>query len=224
MLFFRGHIEESAYSDTDVFFADLVNTYQKAIQAFYDAGCRYLQLDDTAWAVFFSEKGQEQIASKGFTPQELLKLFTDAINESIAHKPDDMVITMHICRGNFQSTYTARGGYENASKAIFSQLNVDGLFLEFDDERSGGFEPLRHVKRDDLQIVLGLITSKFGDLEDPEAVKKRIAEAAEFVSLDQICLSPQCGFASTEEGNLLTEEQQWDKVKHVISIAEDVWK
>ena len=224
MLFFRGHIEESAYSDTDVFFADLVNTYQKAIQAFYDAGCRYLQLDDTAWAVFFSEKGQEQIASKGFTPQELLKLFTDAINESIAHKPDDMVITMHICRGNFQSTYTASGGYENASKAIFSQLNVDGLFLEFDDERSGGFEPLRHVKRDDLQIVLGLITSKFGDLEDPEAVKKRIAEAAEFVSLDQICLSPQCGFASTEEGNLLTEEQQWDKVKHVISIAEDVWK
>lgn len=224
MLFFRGHIEESAYSDTDVFFADLVKTYQKAIQAFYDAGCRYLQLDDTAWAVFFSEKGQEQIASKGFTPQELLKRFTDAINESIAHKPDDMVITMHICRGNFQSTYTASGGYENASKAIFSQLNVDGLFLEFDDERSGGFEPLRHVKRDDLQIVLGLITSKFGDLEDPEAVKKRIAEAAEFVSLDQICLSPQCGFASTEEGNLLTEEQQWDKVKHVISIAEDVWK
>ncbi|MQR87241.1 5-methyltetrahydropteroyltriglutamate--homocysteine S-methyltransferase [Bacillus megaterium] len=224
MLFFRGHIEESAYSDTDVFFADLVKTYQKAIQAFYDAGCRYLQLDDTAWAVFFSEKGQEQIASKGFTPQELLKRFTDAINESIAHKPDDMVITMHICRGNFQSTYTASGGYENASKAIFSQLNVDGLFLEFDDERSGGFEPLRHVKRDDLQIVLGLITSKFGDLEDPEAVKKRIAKAAEFVSLDQICLSPQCGFASTEEGNLLTEEQQWDKVKHVISIAEDVWK
>ena len=161
---------------------------------------------------------------KRFHAQELLKLFTDAINESIAHKPDDMVITMHICRGNFQSTYTASGGYENASKAIFSQLNVDGLFLEFDDERSGGFEPLRHVKRDDLQIVLGLITSKFGDLEDPEAVKKRIAEAAEFVSLDQICLSPQCGFASTEEGNLLTEEQQWDKVKHVISIAEDVWK
>ncbi len=119
-----------------------------------------------------------------------------------------MVITMHICRGNFQSNYTTSGGYENASKAIFGQLNVGRLFLEFDDKRSERFEPLRHVKRDDLQVVLGLITSKFGDLEDPESVKKRIAEAEKFVSLDQICLSPQCGFASTGEGNLLTEEQQ----------------
>ncbi|WP_342042697.1 5-methyltetrahydropteroyltriglutamate--homocysteine S-methyltransferase [Bacillus sp. OTU2372] len=224
MLFFRGVIEESAYPNKDEFFDDLIKAYQKAIQAFYDAGCRYLQLDDTSWAVFFSEKGQQQIADKGYTPEELIKIFTRAINESIANKPEDMVITMHICRGNFKSTYTASGGYDNASEYIFGELKVDGLFLEFDDERSGGFAPLQHVNRKDLQIVLGLITSKFGELEDPELIKARIAEAAKYVDLDQLCLSPQCGFSSTEEGNLLTEEQQWDKVRHVISIANDVWK
>ena len=224
MLFFRGVIEEAVYPNKDEFFNDLIKAYQKAIQAFYEAGCRYLQLDDTSWAVFFSEKGHQQIADKGYTPEELIKIFTRAINESIANKPEDMVITMHICRGNFKSTYTASGGYDNASEYIFGELKLDGLFLEFDDERSGGFAPLQHVNRKDLQIVLGLITSKFGDLEDPERIKARIAEAAKYVDLDQLCLSPQCGFSSTEEGNLLTEEQQWDKVRHVISIANDVWK
>ncbi|RXY98856.1 5-methyltetrahydropteroyltriglutamate--homocysteine S-methyltransferase [Fictibacillus sp. S7] len=224
MLFFRGTIDEKVYPDKDEFFNDLIAVYQKAIQAFYDAGCRYLQLDDTAWAVFFSEKGQEQIAAKGYSIDELLERFTRAINESIAKKPEDMVITMHICRGNFKSSYTASGGYDNASEYIFGKLKVDGLFLEFDDERSGGFEPLRHVNRSDLQIVLGLITSKFGELEDPELIKERIREASQFVPLDQICLSPQCGFSSTEEGNLLTEEQQWEKIRHVVSIANDVWK
>ncbi|WP_144554893.1 5-methyltetrahydropteroyltriglutamate--homocysteine S-methyltransferase [Bacillus sp. X1(2014)] len=224
MLFFRGVIEEAAYPNKDEFFDDLIKAYQKAIQAFYEAGCRYLQLDDTSWAVFFSEKGRQQIAEKGYTPEELIKLFTRAINESIANKPEDMVITMHICRGNFKSTYTASGGYDNASEYIFGELKVDGLFLEFDDERSGGFAPLQHVNRKDLQIVLGLITSKFGELEDPELIKARIEEAAKYVDLDQLCLSPQCGFSSTEEGNLLTEEQQWDKVRHVISIANDAWK
>ncbi|MGG1572537.1 5-methyltetrahydropteroyltriglutamate--homocysteine S-methyltransferase [Fictibacillus sp. NRS-1165] len=224
MLFFRGRIEETAYSNQDDFFDDVIKVYQKAIQAFYDAGCRYLQLDDTAWAVFFSDQGQEQIAAKGYSPEELLERFTSAINESIAHKPEDMVITMHICRGNFKSSYTASGGYDNASEFIFGKLKVDGLFLEFDDERSGGFEPIQHVNRDDLQIVLGLITSKFGDLEHPETIKERIREASKYVPLGQICLSPQCGFSSTEEGNLLTEEQQWAKIKHVISIADEVWK
>ncbi|MDT8861856.1 5-methyltetrahydropteroyltriglutamate--homocysteine S-methyltransferase [Alkalihalobacillus sp. MEB130] len=224
MLFFRGQIEESAYKNDAELFDDLIVTYQKAIQAFYDAGCRYLQLDDTSWSVFFSEEGQKLIAAKGQKPETLATLFARAINESIAKKPDDMVITMHICRGNFKSTYVASGGYDNVAETIFGGLNVDGLFLEFDDGRSGGFEPLRYVKRDDLQLVLGLITSKFGELENPESVKARIKEAAEYVGLDQICLSPQCGFASTEEGNLLTEEQQWEKVRHVVQIAEDIWK
>lgn len=224
MLFYRGQIDEEVYPSKDQLFEDIIAAYQKAIQAFYDAGCRYLQLDDTSWAIFFSETGRKQIKQKGDDPEKLAKLFARAINESIRNKPEDMVITMHICRGNFKSTYVASGGYESVSEIIFGGLEVDGLFLEFDDERSGGFEPLRHVNRSDLQLVLGLITSKFGDLEKPENVKARIKEASQYVSLDQICLSPQCGFASTEEGNLLMEEQQWDKVRHVISIARDVWE
>lgn len=131
---------------------------------------------------------------------------------------------MHICRGNFQSTWTAEGGYDAATETIFDGLNLDGLFLEYDDSRSGGFEPLRYVKRSDLQLVLGLVTSKFGELEHPDDVKRRIEEASRYVSLDQLCLSPQCGFASTEEGNKLTEEQQWAKLRHVVEIANDVWK
>ncbi|WP_050181041.1 5-methyltetrahydropteroyltriglutamate--homocysteine S-methyltransferase [Domibacillus robiginosus] len=224
MLFFRGTIDKAVYPDQETLLLDLVAAYQKAIQAFYDAGCRYLQLDDTAWAVFFSEKGKEQIAARGQNPEELLRTFQRAINESIAKKPEDMVITMHICRGNFRSTYTATGGYDAAAEVIFGGLNVDGLFLEFDDERSGGFEPLKYVNRSNLKIVLGLITSKYGDLEDPEAIKARIQEAAKWVPLEQLCLSPQCGFASTEEGNLLTEEAQWEKVRHVVTIAKDVWQ
>jgi methionine synthase II (cobalamin-independent) len=134
-----------------------------------------------------------------------------------------MVITMHICRGNFRSTYISAGSYDAVSETIFSELDVDGLFLEYDDERSGGFEPLRYVNRSSLQIVLGLITSKFGELEDKDAIKKRITKAAEYVSLDQLCLSPQCGFASTEEGNILTEEDQWKKIRHVVDISREVW-
>lgn len=131
---------------------------------------------------------------------------------------------MHICRGNFQSTWTAEGGYDAAAETIFDGLDLDGLFLEYDDSRSGGFEPLRYVKRSDLQLVLGLITSKHGELEDKDAIKRRIEEASQYVSLDQLCLSPQCGFASTEEGNLITEEQQWAKLRHVVNIAGEVWK
>ncbi len=131
---------------------------------------------------------------------------------------------MHICRGNFQSTWTAEGGYDAAAETIFDGLNLDGLFLEYDDSRSGGFEPLRYVKRSDLQLVLGLVTSKFGELENPDDVKRRIEAASRYVSLNQLCLSPQCGFASTEEGNKLTEEQQWAKLRHVVEIANDVWK
>lgn len=154
---------------------------------------------------------------------ELRESFAKTINEAVADRPEDLVITMHICRGNFRSTWAAEGGYEAAAETIFAGLDLDGLFLEFDDDRSGGFEPLRYVKNPNLQIVLGLVTSKYGELEPVEQIKKRIEEAAQYVDINQICLSPQCGFASTEEGNLLTEEQQWEKLRHVIEIADQVW-
>ena len=223
MLYFRGTLDTDVYSRHEDFYEDLIVAYQGVIQALYDAGCRYLQLDDTAWSIFFSDKGRNKLLPE-VRIYGLRQLFAKGINESIANKPDDLAVTMHICRGNFKSTFSYYGGYEDASEIIFSGLNVDGLFLEFDDERSGGFEPLRHINRPDLSIVLGLITSKFAELEDPEQIKARIEEATNYIPLDQICLSPQCGFASTEEGNSLTEEEQWAKIRHVVSIAKEVWK
>jgi 5-methyltetrahydropteroyltriglutamate--homocysteine methyltransferase len=224
MLHARAKVEYEPYKDQELLLNDVALAYQKAIQAFYDAGCRYLQLDDTSWAIFFSEEGLEKIKSSGNDPEKLRALYARALNQAIANKPEDMTITMHICRGNYQSTYMSSGGYDGASETIFSKLNLDGLFLEFDDERSGGFEPLRFVNRPNLQVVLGLVTSKFGALEDLDQIKRRIDEASKYLNLSQLCLSPQCGFASTEEGNLLTEAEQWAKLRHVIQIAEDVWK
>ncbi|MBP1936827.1 5-methyltetrahydropteroyltriglutamate--homocysteine S-methyltransferase [Paenibacillus sediminis] len=224
MLHFRGEIEKSAYSDQDEFFHDLALTYKKAIQAFYDAGCRYLQLDDTSWAYLCSDEQKEQIRARGLNPDELSALYARTINEATSGRPNDMKITMHICRGNFRSTWISSGGYEPVAETLFDGLNIDGFFLEYDSDRAGGFEPLRFVKRPDLQIVLGLITSKFGELENPDDIKRRIDEASRYVDLNQLCLSPQCGFASTEEGNLLTEEQQWAKLRHVVEMAQDVWK
>ncbi|WP_438297723.1 5-methyltetrahydropteroyltriglutamate--homocysteine S-methyltransferase [Sporosarcina sp. FA15] len=224
MLIHRATFEEGIYANDEELFDDLVTAYQDVIQALYDEGCRYLQIDDTSWASFLSEEGRETLKAKGQNPDKLVQLSARAINESIAKRPADLLVTMHICRGNFKSTYFSSGGYEDVSETIFGGLDVDGLFLEFDDERSGSFEPLRHVNRPDLFVVLGLITSKFGELEAPELLKARIAEATKYVPLDQLCLSPQCGFASTEEGNQLTEEQQWEKVRHVVTIAQDVWQ
>lgn len=223
MLFFRGDINPEIYADEETLLSDLTQAYQKAIKAFYDEGCRYLQMDDTSWAAFFSEEGLNKIKERGQDPDRLRDLFVQAVNQSIAERPEDMVITMHICRGNFRSTYSASGGYEAISETLFNELKVDGLFLEFDDERSGGLEPLQHVKRKDLKIVLGLITSKFPELENKERIKNQLEEAAGYVSKDQLCLSPQCGFASTEEGNNVTEEEQWAKIRHVVEIAEEVW-
>ncbi|WP_411344300.1 5-methyltetrahydropteroyltriglutamate--homocysteine S-methyltransferase [Paenibacillus sp. WLX1005] len=224
MLQFRGQIGTDLYSDSDVLLNDLGLAYQKALRAFYDEGCRYLQLDDTSWAAFFSDGAKQKLRAEGKNPDQMLADSVKLINLAVANRPDDMVITMHICRGNFRSTWTASGGYEGAADAILDQLNLNGLFMEFDDERSGSLDVLKHVKRKDLQLVLGLITSKHGELESKDDIKRRIDQAARHVNLDQLCLSPQCGFASTEEGNLLTEEQQWDKLRHVIEIAQDVWK
>lgn len=223
MLHFRGEIDASAYPDEEVFFTDLGTAYKKAIQSFYDAGCRYLQLDDTAWAYLCSDEQKEQLRGKGLDPEHLIQKYLETINTAVSDRPDDLKITMHICRGNFRSTWISSGGYEPVAAEIFDKLNIDGFFLEYDTDRAGGFEPLRHVNRGDLTIVLGLITSKHGELEDKEEVKKRISEASQYVPLEQLALSPQCGFASTEEGNLLTEDEQWKKLEHVVNIAGEVW-
>lgn len=224
MLFLRGKNEASCYQNNlEAYLSDLIQAYQEAIESFYDLGCRYLQLDDTAWALFFSETGINGLEELGYTVEQTLDIFTRLINESIKNKPSDMLITMHICRGNFRSTYFGSGGYDAAAETIFGELKVDGLFLEFDDERSGGFEPLKYVQRKDLFVTLGLVTSKTPELEPKALIKKRIEEASQYLDLAQLRLSPQCGFASTEEGNLLSEQDQWNKLKHVVDIAEEVW-
>ncbi|WP_062106303.1 5-methyltetrahydropteroyltriglutamate--homocysteine S-methyltransferase [Bacillus niameyensis] len=217
----QPYLDNPAYPSFEAVAKDIAKVYQDAIQAFYDAGCRYLQFDDTSWGAFLSEKFRAKIEANGWNIHELMKLFADITIEALTNKPDDMVITLHVCRGNFKSSWLYEGDYEAISKELFSRVPVDAFFLEFDDERSGDFTPLRYIK--DQQVVLGLITSKTAELEDPEDVKIRVAQAAEYVDLEQLCLSPQCGFASTEEGNLITEEEQWAKVRHVVEIAHDIW-
>lgn len=225
MLFTRMQGDEYYNGDTKQLFADTVEAYRKAIKTFYDAGCRYLQLDDTSWIDFVSEERIQAVMEK--TGQELQDIIDErvrCINDVISEKPADMVITMHICRGNFKSTYITSGGYDHISDAIFANLEVDGLFLEYDDNRSGNFEPLKSFTQREQTVVLGLVTSKFPELENPDTIKAKIAEASKSIPLENLSLSPQCGFSSTEEGNILTEEEQWNKMKHVISIAKDVWK
>lgn len=224
MLFTR--IQEDTYykGSRDQFYHDTVAAYQKAIQAFYDAGCRYLQLDDTSWIDFVSEERINAVVEKlGMDVKDIIDTRVSCLNDAISKKPEDMLITMHICRGNFRSTYITSGGYDTISDAIFANLHVDGLFLEYDDNRSGDFEPLKSFTRNNQTVVLGLVTSKFPTLEDAKVIKRRIQEASEYIPLENLSLSPQCGFASTEEGNELTEEEQWNKINHVIQIAQDVW-
>jgi 5-methyltetrahydropteroyltriglutamate--homocysteine methyltransferase len=226
VLHFRGGrkvIDANVYPDLKDYFNDLALTYRDAIKGFYDAGCRYLQLDDTVWAYLCSEDQKRQIRERGDDPEELANIYAQVLNKALEGKPDDMTVGLHVCRGNFRSTWISEGGYEPVAEILFGTVNIDAFFLEYDNERSGGFEPLRFIKPGKQQVVLGLVTTKTGELEDPETVKKRIAEAAQFVSLDQICLSPQCGFASTEEGNSLTEAQQWAKLRLVVDIAKQVW-
>ena len=196
--------------------------YQQAIRSFYAAGCRYLQLDDTSWGEFCDADKRKAYAERGFDLDELANHYVDMINRALEAKPEDMTITMHICRGNFRSTWFSSGGYEPVAETLFGRCHVDGFFLEYDSDRAGGFEPLRFIK--DQQVVLGLVTSKTPELEKEEDIIARIREAEKYVPLDQLCLSPQCGFSSTEEGNLLTEKEQWAKLRLIRSIAEKVWK
>ncbi|ADP11754.1 5-methyltetrahydropteroyltriglutamate-- homocysteine methyltransferase [Erwinia sp. Ejp617] len=226
VLHFRGGrqvIDAQVYPDLDVYFDDLAQTWRDAIQAFYDAGCRYLQLDDTVWAYLCSDDQKQQIRERGDSPEELALTYARVLNKAIAGKPDDLKIGLHVCRGNFRSTWISEGGYEPVAQILFGGVNIDAFFLEYDNARSGGFEPLRFIKKGKQQVVLGLITTKSGELEAAATIEKRLREAAQFVSLDQICLSPQCGFASTEEGNSLTEEQQWAKLRLLVEVANRVW-
>lgn len=210
------------YKDKEeVLFEDIANAYIKAVHAFYDLGCRYLQFDDTSWGEFCDADKRKNYAQKGINVDEVGRKYVQMINKIIDAKPADMTITMHICRGNFRSTWFSSGGYEPVGDILFKECHVDGFFLEYDSDRSGDFRPLSFIQNQ--KVVLGLITSKFAELEDVDAVKERIQEATTYVPLDQLCLSTQCGFSSTEEGNKITEEDQWNKIKLVKSIAESVW-
>ena len=209
------------YKDEQVLLDDLAAAYQKAVKAFYAAGCRYLQLDDTSWGEFCSAEKREAYAKRGINVDEVGRKYVYVLNKVLEAKPEDMTVTMHICRGNFRSTWSSSGGYEPVAEILFGHCNVDGFFLEYDSDRAGGFEPLRYIGKQ--KVVLGLVTSKDARLENKEDVIARIREAAKYVPLDQLALSPQCGFASTEEGNLVTDEDQWKKLALVKEIAQEVW-
>jgi 5-methyltetrahydropteroyltriglutamate--homocysteine methyltransferase len=219
----RAAISKEIYPDLDGFFEDVGKAYRAAIRAFYDAGCRYLQLDDTAWAMACDPSERQHSKERGDDPDTLPRLYARATNAALKGRPADMVITMHSCRGNFRSTFIASGGYEFVAEQLLGNTDLDGYFLEYDTDRAGGFEPLRFFPKGNKQLVLGLVTSKFGKLEKKDDIKRRIDEATKYVALDQLCLSPQCGFASTEEGNALSEEEQWAKLRMVVEIAEEVW-
>jgi 5-methyltetrahydropteroyltriglutamate--homocysteine methyltransferase len=218
-----GAVAKDAYPDRDAIFDDLATAYQKAVRAFYDAGCRYLQFDDTAWAYLCSQEEMKKAKDRGLDVDHLQDTYTRTINKALEAKPADMTITTHVCRGNFRSTWISSGGYEPVGQSLLERCNYDGYFLEYDSERAGGFEPLRFLPKGDKKVVLGVVTSKSGTLEKKDAIKRRIEEAAKFASLDQLCLSPQCGFASTEEGNVLADDEQWAKLRMIVELADEVW-
>jgi 5-methyltetrahydropteroyltriglutamate--homocysteine methyltransferase len=219
----RGGVDQKAYPDMEVFFADLSALWRREIQALGEAGCRYVQLDDTNLAYLCDPRLRERVRGLGEDPDRLPHLYARLINDAIAGRPADMTVAIHLCRGNSLSRGHAEGGYEPVAEAIFNETKVDGFFLEYDDARSGDFAPLRFVPKGKLRIVLGVITSKFGHLEAKDAVKRRIEEAAKYMPLDQMCLSAQCGFASHTGGNILTEEQQWEKLRHIVELAGEIW-
>ena len=218
----KNYVPIERYKDNEaLFYDDVVAAYRKALQCFYDLGCRNIQLDDTSWGEFCALDKREAYEARGFDLEKIARDYVDVLNRVIEWKPEDLVVNMHICRGNFRSTWFSSGGYEPVAKTLFGHCRVDGFFLEYDSDRAGDFTPLRYIK--DQKVVLGLITSKSGDLEDKGEVIARIKEASQYVPLEQLCLSPQCGFSSTEEGNILTIEAQWDKLKLIDEIVREVW-
>jgi 5-methyltetrahydropteroyltriglutamate--homocysteine methyltransferase len=215
-------IDKTVYPDLEQFFADLGEAYRKAVRAFADAGCRYLQLDEVFIAMLCDPKYRRQMSDRGDNPERLGELYGDLINAAMSDIPSDMTITMHLCRGNYKSTFMGTGGYDAVQEILFNKIKVHGYFMEYDDPRSGGFEPLRMLPKGKL-VVLGIVTTKSGKLESKDELKRRIDQAAKFASLDQLCISGQCGFASTEEGNLLTEDEQWAKLRRIVEVADEVW-
>ena len=213
---------KKTYADLDEFWADLTQAYREEIADLYKAGCRYLQIDDTTIAMMGDPKVQENFRKLGDDPKKDNAMYADAVNAAIRDVPEDMTVAIHTCRGNFKSTWLASGSYDYVAETAFSKIDVDGFFLEFDDERSGGFEPLRYVPKG-KRVVLGLVSSKVPELENKDALKRRIEAASKFVPFDNLCLSPQCGFSSTHHGNNLTVEQEKAKLKLCIDTAREVW-
>ena len=225
MVHYRGGaaaIDPSVYPDADAFWSDLTAAYAEQVRRVFDLGCRYLQFDDTSLAYLNDPAQREMIRGRGEDAEHLHEAYIRHINEALASRPDGLTVTTHMCRGNFRSSWVAEGGYDFVAEALFGGLEVDGFFLEYDDARSGGFEPLRFVPPG-KQVVLGLVTTKRGDLEPRETLLRRIDEASRYVDVDQLCLSPQCGFSSTVEGNLLSYEQQVAKLALIVDVAAEVW-
>jgi 5-methyltetrahydropteroyltriglutamate--homocysteine methyltransferase len=225
MLHYRGGrkmIDRTVYPTMEEFYHDLGQAYKRVVQDFYAAGCRYLQLDDCSFAYLCDPAQRKMLSDRGDDPDHQGEIYAGMINTALEGRPSDLVITTHVCRGNFRSTFIASGGYEPIADLLFNKVNVDGYFLEWDSDRAGGFEPLRFLPKGKT-VVLGLITSKTGEIENRDFVKRRIDEATKYASLDQLCLSPQCGFASTEEGNVLAEDEQWAKLRLVTELAGEVW-
>jgi methionine synthase II (cobalamin-independent) len=218
----RSAIDPSVYPDLDQFWTDLAAAYRDEVRRLYDLGCRYLQFDDTSLAYVNDPAQRQHVAEIGGDPEHQHEQYIANINRALADRPADMAVTTHMCRGNNQSMWAAEGGYEFVADALFNNLNVDGFFCEWDDERSGGFEPLRFVPKG-KRVVLGLVTSKRGELESKDYLKRRLDEATKYIDIDQLCLSPQCGFSSTKEGNDLTQDQQWAKLALIVETAQEVW-
>lgn len=219
----RQIVDATVYGGLDAFFADLGAAYAGFVADAYAAGCRYLQFDDVNLAYLCDPRMRDGVRSRGDDPDELLGKWIGVINAALAARPADMAITTHICRGNFKSQWFAQGGYDPIAERLFNDLNYDGFFLEYDSERAGTFEPLRHLPQGDKRVVLGLVTTKTGELEDRDAIRRGVEQAARFAPLDQLCLSPQCGFASHEDGNLLAEQAQWDKLRLIAGLASEIW-
>jgi 5-methyltetrahydropteroyltriglutamate--homocysteine methyltransferase len=219
----RQAIDPKTYPEMDGFFADLGDAYNKAVAAFGAAGCRYLQLDEVNIAYLCDPEQIAGLKARGEHVENLLAIYAGMLNRAIEARPDGMMISMHLCRGNFRSHWVASGGYEPVSEVLFNQINADAYFMEYDSDRAGGFEPLRFVPRGNKVVVLGLVTSKSGALESKDELKRRIDQAAKYLPLEQLALSPQCGFASTEEGNVLTEDEQWAKLRLCVEVAREVW-
>jgi methionine synthase II (cobalamin-independent) len=218
----RRAVSERVYPTMEEFYHDLGQTYKKIVTDFGAAGCKYLQLDEVNFTYLCDSEQRQMLRTRGDDPDSLPEIYAGMINAAISGRTPGMRMTMHLCRGNFKSMWIASGGYEPVAEVLFNKINIDGYFMEWDTDRAGGFEPLRLVPKN-KQVALGVVTSKSGILEDKDHIKRRIDEAAKFIDLDQLCLSPQCGFASTEEGNVLTEEEQWAKLRRVVEVANEVW-